>query len=282
MAVAPNLGAAYVTLPSSGSVVLVDTRRHEVRRTVPVGGEPFGVAVTPDTKTVLVAGCAPEDGTVGLCFLDTGTADVEAFLPLGGALAVGVRPDGKFAYVSGCQGGTCVVDLGQREVVGSLPGVGEDAVSLAFLRDGSEVFLPTPSGGKLFRVDSRAHEVVAEITGFTAPVCVALGPAGRRAYVTDPEAARVRVVDVPTGNIAGGISTPGRRPYCVAVAPSLCPGDCDGDGAVDTEEFELVTSFLFDTTLLSLCPESDRDADLRVSAHEVVAALLALAEGCAS
>ena len=45
---------AYITSQSSGTVSVVDTVTNMVTATIPVGVDPFGVAVTPDGSKVFV------------------------------------------------------------------------------------------------------------------------------------------------------------------------------------------------------------------------------------
>ena len=90
----------------NGSVSVIETATNTVVTTVPVGVDPFGVAVHPAGTFVYVANF---DGTVSV--VDTVTHRVVATVPTdGGATGVAVHPAGTFVYATnfGGPGGRAV------------------------------------------------------------------------------------------------------------------------------------------------------------------------------
>ena len=61
---------------------------------------------------------------------------------------------------------------------------------------------------------------------------------------------------------------------------AACPGDCDGNGAVDVSELILGVNIALGNQPASACPAFDTDADGMVSVSELVAAVNAALSGC--
>ncbi|MET8642634.1 hypothetical protein [Streptomyces sp. NPDC004675] len=82
---------AYVTNQGSNTVSVIDTVTNTVTATVPVGGRPFGVAVTPDGTHVYVPNSTSNDVSV----IDTTSNTVTATVPAGlgpSGVAIGTPP----------------------------------------------------------------------------------------------------------------------------------------------------------------------------------------------
>jgi len=61
-----------------------------------------------------------------------------------------------------------------------------------------------------------------------------------------------------------------------------CPGDCNGDGAVTVNELIVGVNIALGTTMVSACPQFDRDDDGAVSISEIIGAVQSALSGCAS
>src|ERR1700731_5405963 len=89
---------AYVVNGGDGTVSVIDTATNTVVGIpIPVGREPFGVAVTPDGKHAYVA----NRGSNNVSVIDTATNMVVATVVVGNVpFNVTVTPDGNHAYVA--------------------------------------------------------------------------------------------------------------------------------------------------------------------------------------
>jgi YVTN family beta-propeller protein len=133
---------AYITNYFTGDVSVIDTATNTVIATVPVGGGPSGVAVTPDGSRVYVT------SGIGVSVIDTATNMVIGSpIPVeSGAAGVAVTADGSRAYVSGIHFET-VINTTTNTVVP--PPIPVDALSLgsgiAVTPDGSKVYVARSS-----------------------------------------------------------------------------------------------------------------------------------------
>jgi YVTN family beta-propeller protein len=88
---------AYVTNSTSSNVSVIDTSTNQVLPTIPVGGIPIDVAITPDGAFAYVTNFESFNVSV----IDTSTnTEVLPRIPVGAnPLGVAITPDGAFAYV---------------------------------------------------------------------------------------------------------------------------------------------------------------------------------------
>jgi YVTN family beta-propeller protein len=133
---------AYVTNFSAVSVI--DTATNTVSTTIPVGGQPFGVAVTPDGSKVYVGNNAFFGGIVQV--INPATNGVSANIPVGGLLqGVAVTPDGRKVYVAtygglAADGTVSVINTATNTLSATIP-VGRFAYGVAVPPDGSKVYV---------------------------------------------------------------------------------------------------------------------------------------------
>ena len=125
---------AYVTNYVDNTVSVIDTATNTVVATVPVGVQPFGVAITPDGTRAYVAdaNCLPFCGSGRLSVIDTASNTVVATIPVGvGSSGVATTPDGTRVYVTNQISNTVsVIDSATNTVVATVP-VGVDPLGVA-------------------------------------------------------------------------------------------------------------------------------------------------------
>ena len=145
--VTPDGTMAYV--PGDGFITVIDTRTNEISGMVTDVVRPQRVAFSPDGTVAYVTLLNPP----ALAIIDTFTNTVTDTIPIPnedrGVIAVGVTPDGAFAYVSTAlpqaAGAIRVIDLASREIVATIPmpvcdfGISSD---LAITPDGKRVYVP--------------------------------------------------------------------------------------------------------------------------------------------
>jgi YVTN family beta-propeller protein len=88
---------AYITNFGSNSVSVIDTVMNAVIATIPVGGEPYGVTVSPNGSKVYIA----DLGSNTVSVIATATNTVIATVGIAGEpVGVAVTPDGSKVYVA--------------------------------------------------------------------------------------------------------------------------------------------------------------------------------------
>jgi uncharacterized repeat protein (TIGR02543 family) len=233
---APGAGAApfaYISNFSNNTVTVMDGTT--VLATVPVGEQPFGVAVNPAETRVYVANSNFfQNGVPSVSVINTADFSVATITAniAGQPSGVAVSPDGALVYVTDGQNGSVfVIDAATNVVVTTLnPPAGE------FRQLGAIVV----AGGSVYATDVATGEVVNVTDGTRLPVFVsfnlfgiAANSDGSRLFVANgndtTDNLEVTVVDTTTTpmSIVGiplRISQLGRdaglRPAGIAVSPT--------------------------------------------------------------
>src|SRR5262245_10962516 len=239
---------AYVTNPGAGTISVIDTATNTVVATVPVGGAPRWVAITPDGTRAYVTNV----GAVSV--IATATNTVVATVPMGTenhANEVAITPDGTHAYVvngagTGGLGVVTVMATATNTVVANV------------------------------RVDWEPFGVAITPDGSHASVVNSARQTSRPASVSVIETATNTVVaTVPVGRLATGVAITPVKFGCPLGQglwknhPDTWPVTSLTLGNQTYTQAELLT--LFDTS-----PEGDASVIL---AHQLITAKLNIANG---
>jgi YVTN family beta-propeller protein len=130
---------AYITNNGDNTVSVIDTATNVPTAIVPVGSSPYGVAVTPDEKKVYVV----NDDSNTTSVIDTCTNTITATIHVGGwPIGVAVSPDGTKAYVTNAASGTVsVIDTATDTVISTVPNVGDWPFGVVVSPDGTKVYV---------------------------------------------------------------------------------------------------------------------------------------------
>jgi len=236
---------AYISNMADNTVSVIDTATNSVTATIPVGAQPFAVAVPQHGGRAYVGNQG--DDTVSV--IDTATNIVIATIPVGGIpTGVVVTPDGSKAYVGvGVVDDSTIaaIDTASNTVTAILPNFGYPA-ALAMTPDGGKYYVVARSGtGGFFDVFSTTEDTgpFGSALGnnqliFQFYGVVAVPPDGGKAYAT----ARGGLVvaysvtnSAPYFSLATaitGIQTNQHFPYGVAATPDgsrVYVGDLNGN-----------------------------------------------------
>jgi YVTN family beta-propeller protein len=217
IAIVPG-GAAYVAEPEDDSVTAIDPLTRKKLKTIPVGGLPEHLAVSPDAKTLYVADFEGEEVTV----IDTATNASSGSIPLtGDPEAIAFAPNGKLAYVS-VGDNLRTIDTALEEVVGDRIPIGEVPRAIAFTPDGKTAYVSEEGSAAVGVVDTALGEEVGSIPmPGENPKGVAVNPDGSRLYVADDvKVGTVSVFSTATDEPLGEPIKVGERPYELAFTPS--------------------------------------------------------------
>jgi YVTN family beta-propeller protein len=121
LAACPAEAAPFLYVANSGdaTVSVIDTATNMVVGSpIPVGGNPVGVAVTPDGTKVYVT----NNNSSNVSVIKTATNTVVKTVPVGiGPIGVAVTPDGTKVYVTNAVGTVSVIHRPGNTVVATIP-----------------------------------------------------------------------------------------------------------------------------------------------------------------
>jgi YVTN family beta-propeller protein len=149
---------AYITnFDATGTVSVINTATNKVTAAIPVGGFPFGVAVSPDGRRVYVANEGPPSQTVSV--IDTATNKVIANIGTRGSVGIAASQDGRRVYAANTGDQTVsVIDATTNTLIANVP-VGLFPYGVAV----------TPDSRKVYITDCTSQ------CGSSAPAVVAVG-----------------------------------------------------------------------------------------------------------
>ena len=160
----------YLTNYGGSSVSVIDASTNAVVATIPVGGLPDGLALTPDDSLVLVGSALG-----GVTVINTASRTVTGTIKLQFAGRVAVAPDGKHAYVSQPNvSQLAVIDMATSTLRTTIP-FGWIPLGLAFGQDGGRLYVTDRGNNTVSAFDPAANRIVGTLTVGTAPVDVTVG-----------------------------------------------------------------------------------------------------------
>jgi YVTN family beta-propeller protein len=210
---------AYVALAGGYNVSTVDVAAHTILATDIKTDAAQGVAATPDGRKLYVANTGQYDVLVVDAVSHTArTVHVGPY-----PKDVAVSPDGTKAYVAVTGGDTgdggadtvAVIDTATDSVVHELR-VGTAPRQVVFSRDGARAYVTCDD--RVSVIDVRRNRVIDAFRDSAGPQGIAVDPARRTLYVTEPMAGKVAVIDANTGRTRRRIAA-GDQPWAVDLTP---------------------------------------------------------------
>lgn len=212
---------AYITNSGDNTVSVIDTSTDTVTTTISVGGQPCGVAISPDGTRVYVTNGA--DDTVSV--IDAIGNVVIATVPIasGGGAApdegIAITPDGLRLYVPGLGVDlVSVVDTTTLGVLTTIPSIGSPRGAVVD-STGLRAYVTNRTQGSISVIDTSSNTVSSTIalnnTGLSG---ITVSPDGSRVYAASIDANRVYVIDTSTNALTTTI-TVSQQPSGIAVSP---------------------------------------------------------------
>lgn len=249
----PDNQTVYLSCWESGDVAVVDLTTKKVTRTIPVGVNPLGMALTPDGHKLYIAvtGQALEhvsgERPSKLVVVDTTSLTVTKELDLELAPRyVNLSPDGTRLYVNAYTGRVQIIDTGTDIVIDSIlltcPAIYRPT-DIAVTPDGSTLFVCTRGTGKVLAIDTVSHELLGQFEA--ASNAIVISSDGRRAYIpgqmfTAIDIASMTATHQSMPDIGGGgfkivLSKDNRFAY-------VAEADADTLRVVDLENWQILAS----------------------------------------
>ena len=206
----------YVANGGNGTVAVFDTVTRQLVTTVPVGGGPFPIAVSPDGTRVVVG----NGGSNTVSVIETGGHTVIATIPVGqNPYGIAINPAGTRAFVANYDtSNVSVINLATNQVVTTVA-AGLNSGGVAVNPAGTRVYVTNGGDDSISVIDAATNAVITTIGNVgTSPWGIVFSPNGQRAYVANYASNDVSVIDTttntriaqwPVGNGPAGIALNG-------------------------------------------------------------------------
>jgi YVTN family beta-propeller protein len=223
IAASPDGRMLYVAGTASENVAVVDTEQRRLIATLPTGGMPLGVVVTPD-GTRVYASSFTVPGRVSV--IDTASREIIDQIEVPGrAGGIAVTPDGSRVLVSNFDNALMsVIDTATGNVTHG--GIGASPRGIAISRDGrvGVAAVDLPSGLRFFDAQTLRLGPAVDVSPGAAswPCGVAMSADGRHAYSTQNNGADVQLVGADPARVlvSRNIAAPYSTSSCgIALSP---------------------------------------------------------------
>lgn len=226
--------ANYGTVLSPGNTVsIINTLTNTVTGSIPVGNNPFGVAVSPDGTRVYVTNYSPASNSVSV--INTASNTVTGTIAVGSQpMGVAVSPDGTRVYVANQISNTVsVINTATNAVVATIP-VSLQPQGITVSPDGTRVYVANVNSNNISVINTATNAVLSTIAVGVQPITVAISADGSRLYVPNYGTNNVSVINTATNAVIATV-TAGTNPNGAATSP-------DGSKVYITNQAPLSTS----------------------------------------
>jgi large repetitive protein len=223
VAVTPDNAGLYVSgyLDAQNTgVMLLSAATHAVLATIPVGGQVYGIALTPSGAQAYVLTSAPAGSGSGgsAAVLQTSTNTLLASIGVGPSPThLAVTPDGAGVYVANADSTVSVISTAAQAVTSTVPVYAPNA-QIAITPDSQHAYLVAPTG-VASEFDISTGNPIAHIPVGAAPGGMAATGAGTLVYVSNAASNSISVIDSVPGKVLKTLTVPA-NPRAIALNKS--------------------------------------------------------------
>jgi YVTN family beta-propeller protein len=208
---------AYAVIPSwtQSKVLVKDAHTGQAVASLPISGEPYDAAITPDGRYAYVTLRASNRVSV----IDLGTLQELTAIAVGlEPRGVAISPDGMRAYVTEASShNVAVIDVINNIVVGNIP-VGLMPWGIALTPKGDRAYVVNRTSSTVSAIDLATQTVIDVMSVDQEPVEIIVSPDGLTAYVTSTIANTVVPIDLATATVQPSIPV-GLFPRDLVITP---------------------------------------------------------------
>lgn len=199
----------FVTMPLVNQVAAIDTDTWKVVRSVDAGFRPTHLQLSPDEKTLWVAGQNADAGGVSVTVIDPAALTVLASIRTGRAPhRVAFSHDGAIAAVTNGGAGTVtLVDARELRAVKELK-TGPSPLAAAASSLSGAIYVADEKDGSISVIDPAKQTIAARIEGAPGPTSIRFAPGGRFGFITVPAANLVEIIDSSNASMAVAVDMP--------------------------------------------------------------------------
>jgi YVTN family beta-propeller protein len=245
---------AYAVIPSwtNKQVLVADAHTGATVAVIPLGGEPYDVAITPDGRYAYVTLRAGKRVTV----IDLSTLSILKSIPVGNVpRGIAITPDGTRAFVTNAgSNNVSVIDVATNTVIGSPIPVGQMPWGIAITRGGDRAYVVNRTSSTVSAIDLVSQTVIAVMPVDQEPVEIMISPRDRMAYVTSTIANTVVPIDITSNTVLPSIPV-GHFPRDLAITPDgraifVADSQSGTVSVVDPAQSAAVASIFLGTTAI--------------------------------
>ena len=191
----------FVSVPSAGEVVAIDTAAWKVIATAPSIPQASRVALQPD-EAYLWAAYGTSEKDSGVVILSPRDMNTVARIRTGrGYHHIAFSDDDSFAFVTNPQDGTVsVIDVRKLAKIRDVP-VGSKPTWITFSALAQAAYVSNEGDGKIVAIDGAQHQIRATMNAAPGLGQIRFAPGGRFALVVNPDNDMIYVVDAASNRI---------------------------------------------------------------------------------
>jgi YVTN family beta-propeller protein/autotransporter-associated beta strand protein len=209
---------AYAVIPSwtQSKVLVRDAHTGAAVASIPLTGEPYDAAITPDGRRAYVTQRASHQvAIIDLVTLQVVTTIAVGLEPRG----VAITADGTRAWITEASSHTVsAIDVSTNAVIGAPIPVGQMPWGIALRPQGDRAYVVNRASSTVSALDLATQTVIAVMPVDQEPVEIIIAPDGRMAYVTSTIADTVVPIDLDTHTVQPSIPV-GLFPRDLAITP---------------------------------------------------------------
>ena len=198
-----TLNRAFVAIPSTNQVKVIDANTNAVIATTGVGLNPVRVANTPNNDRIFVL----NSGSNNVSVIDTHTNGVVATIAVGTSPdSVAFTPDSNRAYVTNPgSNNVTVINVGTTAVIATIA-VGNGPGAVAVTADGTKVYAANEGSSNVSVISTATNTVIGTIPVGSGEYEIVITPDSKKAYVTNQGSNNISVIDTATNAVVKTIA----------------------------------------------------------------------------
>jgi YVTN family beta-propeller protein/autotransporter-associated beta strand protein len=212
--IAINSTGTTVYAATNAGVSVINTATNTVTQTIPVGSNPWGIAVSPNGNFVYVSNS--NDNTVSV--ISTASNTVVQTVNVGSLPEnITLSPDGTRLYVINGSNNVSVVSTVTNTVTATITIPGATPFGMAVSPDGTKLYVTNSSGNTVSVINTSTNTIIGTITTGSGASSVFFSPDGTRLYVTNETGNTISVIDTATNTVINTVAagnSPGYSGIC--------------------------------------------------------------------
>jgi YVTN family beta-propeller protein len=188
----------------------------ESQATVPLGGNPYGLDVNPNTNMIYIANYANDAVSVISCKANSVIQNITVG---NGPYEIAVNPNTNMIYTAnGDSDSVSVIDGKTNSVIQDID-VGDYPLSVAVNPNTNMIYTANIDSNTTSVIDGKTNSVIQDIAVGNNPQGVAVNPNTNMIYTANGDSNTTSVIDGKTNSVIQDIAV-GNNPYSVAVNPN--------------------------------------------------------------